>query len=808
MPMSAHAGTEKATMSDERTPLIAVVQTRPHRDRYPYHRLRYICTLFLSISLFTGLIAAVLILNFLPLADDDSATAVGISRVLPGRLPAGWPYSRGLHYDALVDILMETPDSEKASEYSRYYTSGPHLAGKNLSQAIWTKNKWEEFGVSSLIVDYDVYLNYPKGHRLALLEKNGEDEKDTADVGGEGKSKTQDDGKWKVKYEASLEEDVLEEDATSGLKDRVPTFHGYSASGNVTAGYVYVNYGTYKDFEQLQAANVTLDGKIALVKYGGVFRGLKVKRAQELGMLGAIIYTDPGDDGQVTVENGYAAYPDGPARQASSVQRGSCQFLSFAPGDPTTPGYPSKPGAPRQDTSHAIPSIPSIPISYQDALPLLRALNGHGPKASSINWKDGGLGYRGVEYNIGPSPDHLSINLVNEQEYVTTPLWNVIGIINGSIPDEVVVLGNHRDAWIAGGAGDPNSGSAAFNEVIRSFGVAMRAGWKPMRTIVFASWDGEEYGLVGSTEWVEEYLPWLSASTVAYLNVDVGAQGPDFKLSAAPLLEKAVMDTVKLIQSPNQTVPGQTVADVWDKHISTMGSGSDFTAFQDFAGIPSIDMGFGAAPGSAIYHYHSNYDSFAWMEKYGDPSFQYHETIAKIWALVAAKLIETPVLQLNAARYAAGLRRYVDSVKEKAHTAPFLPHKPDDNFASLDAAVERFQFAASIHDGTAEALAQRLIDDDIPWWKFWEKLQLYYAIRKVNTKYKLLERQFLYKHGLDGRSWFKHVVFAPGKWTGYAGATFPGIVEAIDEKDEAAVFKWTIIATEIVDGASDWLETE
>jgi N-acetylated-alpha-linked acidic dipeptidase len=457
---------------------------------------------------------------------------------------------------------------------------------------------------------------------------------------------------------------------------------------------------------------------------------------------------------------------------------------------------------------------------------LLLALNGHGPKAASIGWKDGGLEYKGVGYNIGPSPDHLSVNLVNEQEYVTTPLWNVIGIINGSIPDEVVVLGNHRDAWIAGGASDPNSGSAAFNEVIRSFGVALRAGWKPLRTIVFASWDGEEYGLVGSTEWVEEYLPWLSASIVAYLNVDVGTKGPDFRLSAAPLLEKVVIDagkhinvlisilkakriTVELVQSPNQTVPGQTVGDVWDKYISTMGSGSDFTAFQDFAGIPSLDMGFGDDSRSAVYHYHSNYDSFSWMEKYGDPSFQYHETIAKIWALVAATLVETPVLPLNATRYAQGLRRYVDSVKDKARHESFPTHDSfDDLFSGLDAAVARFHFAATIQDGTAAALLQQLIDDAIPWWHFWEKLQLYYAVRRVNTKYKLLERQFLYKDGLDGRSWFKHVVFAPGKWTGYAGATFPGIVEGIEERDADKAVKWVTIATEALDAASDWLEGE
>lgn len=194
-----------------------------------------------------------------------------------------------------------------------------------------------------------------------------------------------------------------------------------------------------------------------------------------------------------------------------------------------------------------MPRIPSLPISYLDALPLLKALNGHGPKASSFNenWHGGGLDYKGVEYNIGPSPDDVVLNLVNEQEYVTTPLWNVIGVINGTISDEVIVLGNHRDAWIAGGAGDPNSGSAALNEVIRSFSAAMEAGWKPWRTIVFASWDGEEYGLVGSTEWVEEYLPWLSASAVAYLNVDVGTNGPDFTLAAAPLLSRVVEEASK-----------------------------------------------------------------------------------------------------------------------------------------------------------------------------------------------------------------------------------------------------------------------
>ncbi|KAI4906789.1 hypothetical protein J4E90_010249 [Alternaria incomplexa] len=789
-------------MADESTPLIQRVDVRPHRDRYPHHRLRFVCTTLLSATIIAGGLAAVFLFAFAPPTQDEVAPAsrFSASSLSTSQIPDGWVRKTALDFEGLRAALLETPSAEKAEEWSRYYTSGPHLAGKNLSQALWTRERWQEWGVESTIVDYDVYINYPKGHRLALMEKIG-DKEDAAD------STTKQE--WKVKYEARLEEDVLDEDKSSQLADRVPTFHGYSASGNVTAPYVFVNYGTYRDFEELRAANVSLEGKIALAKYGGVFRGLKVKRAQELGMVGVAMYTDPGDDGEVTEKNGVATYPDGPAREPSSVQRGSVQFLSFAPGDPTTPGYPSKPGCPRQPVDHAMPHIPSLPISYLDALPLLKALNGHGPKASSFNehWHGGGLDYKGVEYNIGPSPDDLVLNLVNEQEYVTTPLWNVIGIINGTIPDEVVVLGNHRDAWIAGGAGDPNSGSAALNEVIRSFGAAMEAGWKPMRTIVFASWDGEEYGLVGSTEWVEEYLPWLSGSTVAYLNVDVATAGPNFKLSAAPLMSSVVEEVARMVMSPNQTVAGQSVYDVWDKRIETMGSGSDFTAFQDFAGIPCIDMGFGFDAKSAVYHYHSNYDSFDWMKKYGDPTFEYHATIAKMWALVAAKLVETPILQLNATDYAIGLQTYVDAVKRKAFDAGPPNKDSSEVFQPLDEAVSHFLFASILHDATAADLAAQYENiGDIPWWQPWKKVQLYLAIRGINTKYKYLERKFLFPDGLDGRSWFKHVVFAPGKWTGYSGATFPGIVEAIEEDSEEGVERWVGIVSRAIGSAADWLE--
>ena len=417
-------------------------------------------------------------------------------------------------------------------------------------------------------------------------------------------------------------------------------------------------------------------------------------------------------------------------------------------------------------------------------------MNGHGPKASDFNhyWQGGGLGYKGVEYNIGPSPSNLVLNLFNDQEYTTTPLWNVIGVINGTLQDEVIVLGNHRDAWIAGGTGDPNSGSAALNEVVRSFGEALTKGWKPLRTIVFASWDGEEYGLIGSTEWVEEYIPWLSKSAIAYLNVDVGTRGPDFQAFASPILNRALYEATSLVQSPNQTVPGQTVRNVWDGRIRTMGSGSDFTAFQDFAGIPSVDIGFGSSKNSAVFHYHSNYDSFAWMDRYGDVDWHYHVTITKVWALFAASLVETPIIPFNATDYVTGLSIYLSSVKTNisASTHEEMYIFAESGFPTLEKAIARLYNAATVFDARASSL-QQSIDEGIPWWRWWRKAELYLKVLKVNTAYKYFERRFTYEEGLDGRPWFKHVVFAPGLWTGYSGATFPGLVEAVMAGDAGSV---------------------
>lgn len=318
----------------EQTPLITTIIVAPPRPRYSHSTIRRFCTVALGTTLIVVCILFLIPARYLP--GNNTETEWWSPSHAASYIPWYSSYDKKrLSYKELTEVLLETPKPEKIREWQQYYTAGPHLAGKNLSQAEFTRDRWVEFGVKNDIVDYDVYINYPLGHRLALLEKDVETDI-VAREGDEGrlmekrKEKENQKGGYKVKYECTMEEDVLPEDPTTGLDNRVPTFHGYSANGNVTAQYVYVNFGTYYDFEDLQKANVSLKGNIAIAKYGRIFRGLKVKRAQELGMVGVVLYTDPQEDGEITEENGYKTYPNGPARNPSSVQRGSTQYISMS----------------------------------------------------------------------------------------------------------------------------------------------------------------------------------------------------------------------------------------------------------------------------------------------------------------------------------------------------------------------------------------------------------------------------------------------------------------------------------------------
>lgn len=313
-----------------------------------------------------------------------------------------------------------------------------------------------------------------------------------------------------------------------------------------------------------------------------------------------MIFTDTGDDGNVTEANGFAAYPYGPARNPTTVQRGSVQFLSTYPGDPTTPGYPSKPDSPRTGIEAVTPQIPSLPLSWVEAQPLIQALDGYGTSGEGVN-RTNWVGAFNASYSTGPAPG-VTLSLSNEMEENTTTIWDAIGIINGTSQDEVIVIGNHRDAWIIGGAADPNSGSAVMIEMSKAFGKLLATGWQPKRTIVLCSWDAEEYGLLGSTEFVEEYIPWLSTAAVSYLNIDVGTSGPNPDISATPDLHEIAIATMKKVVYNNyRGFNNMTLYDVWyglGGEVGVLGSGSDYTAFVH-NGISSIDMGSGGGPADA-----------------------------------------------------------------------------------------------------------------------------------------------------------------------------------------------------------------
>ncbi|KAI1941916.1 hypothetical protein LOZ58_003863 [Ophidiomyces ophidiicola] len=632
-------------------------------------------------------------------------------------------------------ILVNSFDGASINDWSYYYTHGAHVAGQNRSMAQWTADKWSEFGLKSSVVPYTVYLNYPESQSLLLSLANG------------------------TRHEANLKEAVLPEDETTSYPNRIPTFHGYSASGSVTAEYVYVGYGRKTDFDRLRELGVDLKGKIALARYGGLFRGLKVKNAQENGMAGCVMFNDIADDGNMTEANGYAAYPHGPARNPTYIQRGSVQYLSINPGDPTTPGYPSKPDSVRQDKSNFVPKIPSLPISWIDAQPILAALDGHGIPGKQVN-TSGWVGRLNASYSTGPAPG-AKLTLKNSMRDVYTPIWNAIGIINGTSQDEVVVLGNHRDAWIIGGAADANSGSSVMIELAKAFGALQKAGWKPKRTIVMCSWDGEEYGLVGSVEWVEEYLPWLKAAAVAYLNVDIAVGGPNPTFESSPQMHELVTESMKKVVYSVKGSQNTTVYDIWragGSYIGVLGASSDYVPFVH-NGIPSVDLGSYGGRTDPIYHYHSNYDSYHWMKNFGDPGYKTHAAIGKVLGLMAYKMATEKVIPFDVANYPTELNKYLAKLKEL-----LAKSNVKLDLSKLELSIKTFTEAVKLFTATKQ-LANITKDNEL--------------LDTINHKMRDFERAFVTQGGLPDRAFYKHVIYAPGVDTGYAATTFPGITEAV-----------------------------
>ncbi|KAH7130248.1 hypothetical protein B0J11DRAFT_429498 [Dendryphion nanum] len=646
-------------------------------------------------------------------------------------------------------ILVNSFDNKSISDWSYYYTHGDHLGSHNKTMAEWTAQKWREAGFDAYLAEIPIYVTYPQHSSLTLIRPDG------------------------TRHKANLVEDVLAEDDTSSYPNLIPAYHGMSGSGNITAQYVYVGRGTQADFKVLEDAGVELKGKIALANYGAIYRGTKVKNAQDRGMLGAVIYTDPMDDGEIREENGYKAYPNGPARNPSSIQRGSVRFSSIYSGDPTTVGWASSVDSPRGNVSKYNPSIPSIPLSMKDGHALLQALQGHGVTAKEANRSGWTGAFGNITYDSGPAPNAV-VNIDHLMNGWIAPVWDVIGVINGTSPDEVVIVGNHRDAWVIGGAADPNSGSAILIELANAFGKLVKKGWKPRRTIILGSWDAEEFGLQGSTEWVEAHLPWLTSTAVAYLNLDVGVSGPRTSFSGSGEIQTFVVEQMKKILFPEGWGEFPTLYDMWYNvskgEISPLGSGSDYAAFYQ-NGIGCIDIGSDGGKKDPIYHYHSNYDSYAWMSRFGDPGFKLHATIGQWLSLILYHVADDVLIPWDLPNAATVLQSYVAELNDTVSSSSLS----NLSLSPLIAAINEFSAqAANIAKAADQAKA---FDNTV-------------LLGVVNSKYRDFARGFASAGGLPGRETFKNVISAPGIDNGYGADVFPGVTDSVNKRDSEGARIW------------------
>jgi N-acetylated-alpha-linked acidic dipeptidase len=686
--------------------------------------------------------------------------------------------------DSAAEAAIETrflavPDPKLAEEHLRTLTQAPHMAGtvEDKATADYVALKFRAAGLETEIVEYKVWINYPMEIAVDI----------TAPAGVEMHGPTR---------------EHVDGDPYDGDTRVVMPFSGMSPSGDAEADVVYANYGTAEDFEKLEKLKIDVRGKIVLVRYGQNFRGVKVFVAQQHGAAGVIIYSDPYDDGWRRGDK----YPAGPWRPDTGVQRGSVGYMFEFPGDPTTPGFaslPSLPDSKRISPSHSaqMPKIPVTPLSYHDASPILQHLEG---PVSPREWQ-GALPFT---YHVGPGPVRVKMHL--KQDYQFRTLWDVIGRVPGSeFPQEWVVAGNHRDAWVYG-AVDPNSGTAAMVEAVHGIGELLKSGWKPKRTMIFASWDGEEEGLMGSTEWAEQHESELGGAA-AYFNMDVGDSGPKFGASAVPSLKQFVRDVTKAVPSPR----GGTVYEAWQKvdqpgasstqspadavgearrtpaapvagdvPVGDLGSGSDYTAFQQHLGVPSTDISSTGPYGV----YHSVFDNLAWFEKFADPDFVYEQQMARVFGLEALRMANADVLPYDYEEYGKEVAVYLSAARKRVES------KFGDRVLDLSAAIaatKRFQDA-----GAKMLLKQKNPPRDVAR----RNLTL------MNQALRSAERALLVPEGLPHRPWFRHAIYAPGEYTGYAAVVIPGVNEALDKGDTERVRQQLAVLTAALERAAKVLE--
>lgn len=648
---------------------------------------------------------------------------------------------------ALDQQFLQVPDAALAGQELKELTAVPHIAGskEDYATAKYVAQKFRDAGLQTKIVPYRVMLNLPKRIEVSAYDATGNE------------------------LMSGPTPEHVSDDPYQDDKRIVTAFNGSSASGDVTAEAVYANYGRPKDFAELAARHIDVKGKIVIVRYGKNFRGVKAYVAQQHGAVGVIIYSDPADDGYFLGDK----YPAGPYRPATGVQRGSIQYLFEYPGDPTTPGFASIPGLPAskrislQDASNQ-PKIPSTPLSYHDAAPILKALGG----AESPRTWQGALPFT---YHTGPGP--VKVHMLLQQNYALRTIWDVEGKIAGTeYPDDWVVVGNHRDAWVFG-AVDPGSGTAAMLEAVHGVGALLKQGWKPRRTIIFSSWDAEEQGLIGSTEWAEQHAAQLQHA-VAYFNVDVAVSGPNFEAEAVPSLKPFLVDITKVVPSPQ----GGTVYTAWQKdqqraadrkrddhsakilrnsplidgiRLGNLGSGSDYTPFLQHLGVPSTDIGSTGPYGV----YHSAFDDYTWFTKFADPKFVYLKQQASVLGLEALHMANADVLPYDYGLYGEEVLGYLQSAQNRAAQ---LDMRGVD-FAPAIAAARAFQEAGANAAATGQNSSA--------------------SLRQQNDSLRKVEADLLSQKGLPARAWYKHTVYAPGEYTGYDAVVIPGVNEALDAHD-------------------------
>jgi len=674
------------------------------------------------------------------------------------------------------------PSPQLMRDYMQRLSARPHHVGSpyDKANAEWILSKFKEFGWDAHIETFDVLFPTPKERLVEMVEP--------------------------TKFTARLQEPPVAGDPTSGqTSEQLPTYNAYSIDGDVTAPLVFVNYGLPEDYDHLQRLGVSVKGAIVIAKYGHSWRGIKPKVAGEHGALGCIIYSDPRDDGYFE-DN---VFPEGPTRPAEGVQRGSVMdFAASNPGDPLTPGIGATPNAKRLSVKEApsISKIPVLPISYGDAQPLLAALRG--PVAPE-SWR----GSLPITYHVGAGP--AKVHLVVKSNWDIKPVNDVIAKVSGSIqPDDWIVRGNHHDGWV-NGADDPISAQVALLEEARSLGQLLKQGWRPKRTIIYAAWDGEEPMLLGSTEWAEEHADELRQHAVAYINTDGNGRGY-LMLEGSHTLEHFMNGVARDIQDPESGVSvwqrdelhsiaqaksdedRKKIRDRADLRMAALGSGTDYTTFEDHLGVASLNLGYGGEdPDAGIYH--SIYDDFYWYTHFSDTNFVYGRALSQTVGTAVMRLADADLLPFDFTDFADTMQLYLTQLKKLAQdkrseaierdreldeglfhaindprrptvAPPREPVPPYLNFAPLENAVAQLNHSAQRYQ---EALQ-----------KAWASPQGVSAATLADLNHKMMdsERRLTDDAGLPRRPWYKHMIYAPGVYTGYGPKTLPGVREAIEQK--------------------------